>query len=193
MMRPRRSAFFIAVVAVGILVAGCSSGGGGNHAAPTTTKAATPTTVVTTTTVSPNRVVANLGSCPKLVPTGPVNAGIAGLATKMVPIDVSSVRLCRYAFGNVRNGEPRQLVGSALLRPPAGAKLADESNRPRTHRFSYLDACPSPVPIVLVTFASVSQRLDVSYQCGVMSNGLLAASPTANWLNELQRYAMAQP
>src|ERR1700688_4643572 len=112
-----RLAFVLRAIGVALLVAGCSSGVG-KHATSTTTAV----------TVLPPLVIANTGICPKesrayeecilrhkpkpVVPcpqTEPdtslakLNAGVAGLNKKLVPIAAAKVWTCRWNSGRRLN------------------------------------------------------------------------------------------
>jgi hypothetical protein len=116
------------------------------------------------------------------------NAGVRGLANRLVPIDALNVRVCRYG----RNG---RLVGSAALSPLVTAPFEHETNRLVTNRFGG-GSCVSTPPVYFLTFAGDTQQVSVADEgeCGgYVSNGVRGARTTAKWRNELQRYATASP
>jgi hypothetical protein len=193
-MLAKSQAFGTGLVALAILVGGCSSGGGKQS----TPKKTTPTTTAATAPIIPNgnlpvntatpRLVANLGPCPSTYPNTPLtklNAGVAGLDKKLVPIIASRVRVCSYQHlpnGNAAVGSP----------PPPGAvaQLENETNRLRRRPiYSWRGGCVKYPGTLFVTFASDSQRVDLLANVGCdtpATNGVLHVDPTAKWLTELQ-------
>jgi len=172
------------VAAVALLVASCSSGGG-KHAAPTTTNVTTPTTVVATTTGS-QQVVANLGRCPKTslaaesLVAPKFNAGIKDLATKLVPINVQSVRICDYPL-------PTGGLHDVVLNSPEAVRFTDDTNKIRTPE--NLDSCPPGLTDFLI-FANSTQQVSLFDYCSYhLGNGTIAADAPPKWVNELLCYA----
>ena len=175
--------------AVLLLVAGCSSSGGSPQwrkvSTPKTTIATTPTTAASSTTVSPSHVVANLGPCPTTYPQLSVlNAGSQGLSKRLVPIAALNVRVCRITL---REG----LIGSGVLRTLRAAQFEEETNQlPTIAPGTPLPGCPATAQVNFVTFASDTRQVSVAEGgCGYVTNGVLLASPTNKWLNELRHDA----
>jgi hypothetical protein len=110
-----------------------------------------------------------------------MNAGVHGLAGKLVPITALNVRVCRY-------GRNERLLGRGVLVRPLAAQFEDETNRLPTFPPS---ASEPPCPIVprffLVTFASDREQVTIGDPggCHGVTNGDLDANPTANWRGEL--------
>jgi hypothetical protein len=139
-------------------------------------------------TVTSSHVVANLGSCPAKYPAESMktlNAGVKGLAKKLVPIAALTVRICFYS------GVPRRLEAGRSLARTISAQIEDETNRlpkvvPQTKQ---LPPCRANAPAYLVTFASNTQHDTVSNMpsCSFVTNGVLLAYPTLKWVHELQR------
>jgi hypothetical protein len=151
-----------------LCLAACSSGRG-KHAAPTTT------------TLSPSYAVANLGPCPKRVPSDfsprTLNAGVVHLGARLVPIVALTVRVCRYGSNPV-------LIGSAILKPTTTRMLEADVNR-LTPNPGGLVGCergqnpPPPPETVLLTFASASQRVFVQQsECDGFWNGRTVTDPS---------------
>ncbi len=187
MMLPTRRAFLVPLTAVALLIVGCSSGGG-NHAASTTTIATTSSTAATTTTVSPSHVVADLGKCPSKYPAESlrtINAGVRGLARKLVPISAVKVQVCSYS-GN------RQAAGRAVLSGSGATVIENETNLlHRTQQVAIAESptgmsCPGPL---YLTFASRTQNVSVTATgCDALTNGVFFAFGTSTWLSELAAY-----
>ncbi len=176
-----------------LLVAGCSGGGG---------KSSTPTTANATTTanpgagqsypapVQPPSVIAKLGPCPTHFPTATLarlNANLAGLDNKLVPIAALSVRLCRY------NGWHTPVTGTVVLNGVAARRLEDVANALPMRRGR---GCPVD-RLYLLTFADERERVVVEQatdlkeppDCNIgPTNGTwggLVSTPA--WLEELGR------
>lgn len=177
------------VTALAVLAGGCSSGGGKQSApstsASTLTTMLTPTTATSTTTVSPSHAVANLGRCPSKYPAESLkslNAGVQGLGRTLVPIRAMNVRVCRYEAG---------ASSSAVLKAPYATQLEAETNG--LHRVDGGYNCPpNRPPFFFVTFTNDTQQVDVweAGGCGFVTNGVLIASPTSKWRNELRDYTV---
>ncbi len=161
--------FGVSVAAVVLLVAGCSSSGG-KHATPTTT------------TVSPSRIVVKLGPCPSLPSAASLtrlNAGVQGLAKRLVPIAAVKVRACEY--------DPTlTLRGTFTLSQQLAAQFETETNR--LPAGALLADCSFDAPDNFLISASDSQQVVVNDVCAGFSNGVFTAIPTTEWSNELQRY-----
>ena len=163
----------------------------------------------------PADAAANLGPCPKTYPnassTG-TTPNVVGLAIKLVPIEVSNVRVCKYATtpSSAKNHLPAQLIGSALLGPPAAAGFTDETNRlpiiPRPDFGCGSGSGPEPIgpgPTFVLAFAGHSQQFTLIEDFArsgtsrpsacVVDNWVISARPTTQWSNELQRYTNAYP
>jgi hypothetical protein len=205
------------VMGVVLLVAGCSSSGG-KQSTPTT--AGRPTTSVGVPVsegrgTGPLDVAANLAPCPKTYPSATLispNANLAGRGTRIVPIEALNVRICKYATtaSSAQRHLPAELIGSALLKPPAAAAFADETNRlPIVPRRNF--GCGSvsgaepigPGPTFVLAFAGHSQQFTLIEDFArsgtsrpsacVVDNGVISARPTTKWSNELQRYTNPYP
>jgi hypothetical protein len=190
-MFPKRLSAYVLVAAAALLVVGCSSGG--NHATPTTTRATT--TSVTGTALGGSSFVGKTGSvstppirpalvpCPQQLPgvsLTKLNAGITGLAEKVVPIASVKARVCRF-------GLAEQLQYDDVLSKSAATQIEDETNRLLAVAPDYSPTCPSGIPAYFITFASGSQRVVVMYNgCGVVTNGVRSAQADTNWLDELR-------
>jgi hypothetical protein len=163
------------LAAVGVvLVGGCSSGGGKN---------AIPTTTNITPTTKPGPPI---GKCP----TDPAaveslrssNAGIHGIAAKLVPINALRARVCNYT-------EEVSVVASAVLTVAAASHLEVETNVLRSPPGPDRGGCGGIA--FLVVFASETRQVAVAdIGCGVYAatNGVFSAFPSQTWVNELQRY-----
>ncbi len=199
-----------AIVLVAVLpMAGCSSGGG-TYAAPTTTKVTTSSTAGTTTTVSSSRAGIKLGPCPPHYPVGSLetlNAGVAGVEHKLVPIIASKIRICVYDLRLPKTGPvgltgpQSEIIGTAALTTAVSATLEGRVNAFRRYAAadSSLPGCGGPTyhaENVLLTFANHSERVDVegdNTRCDPLSNGVFRASPTSSWLKELALYTTTHP
>jgi hypothetical protein len=191
MMPARREAVAAWAVAVALLVVGCSSGdnpGGPPRGVTTTTSATTSTTtgyVHPPPTAAPSRVVANLGECPKRAPVAApatLNPGIQGLSEKLVPIAARSVRVCQYS-------DQGEVVGRGVLGRTATARVETETNQLAVVAPDYSPTCPANVPVVLLTFASDSQRAHVIvHWCAMATNGERQAQANSEWLDKLMSY-----
>lgn len=161
----KRSALGTCVVAVALLVGGCSNSGG---------KQSTP-----------------MAPCQQHYPFitdtyDGVNAGTHGLGKQAVPIAADRARLCRYAETN-RFG----LVGSVVLPTDATTKFEDETNRLPTVATRAEPACHQrrlASPFV-VTFARGAESVNLyPTGCGFATNGTLSARATTKWVDELKSY-----
>jgi hypothetical protein len=156
-MQMKASSLHASLAALVLLVAGCSSGGG-KHA------------------------TWDLGSCPSLPPTtslAKLNAGVQGLAKRLVPIAAVRVRWCEYGLSTGR-------VDTFMLPQPAVTLFEGDTNR--LPAGSLAASCMADVPFDFLTFASGSQKVVVAESCGDVTNGVFSALPTAQWSNELQQY-----
>jgi hypothetical protein len=156
----------IALVAVAILIAGCSSSGG-NHASPTATIATTSSTSTTTTTASPSRVVAKLGPCPSTYPTESLkalNAGVSGLDKTLVPIFASAVHICEYVRPlRYDPRQPLEIFASGLLTSAAATTFERETNRGA--RYVDPPECRQTAmtgPVFVLMFATDAQQGDLN-------------------------------
>jgi hypothetical protein len=191
MLFARRSAF---VVAVTLLVFGCSSGGGADVVPTTITSATSTTNARSLTTASPSHVVSKLGKCPKRYTEavqGKLNAGIKGLDKKPVPIAAIVVRICKYALAPDANAIPTGLVasGGGVLTLRVATAFEAETNR--LPRGNTLINCPATSPpFFVLTFANATQRVDVweAGGCGFKTNGVFTVGTTTHWLDELRQY-----
>jgi hypothetical protein len=165
-----------------VVVAGCSSGGRG-QASPTTTIATASSTAATPTTVSRSPAVRNLARCP----SGPDslrllafrNAGVAGVAERLVPIAALDVRLCNY-------GPQGRLASSALGQSIAAGRLATQANGFQKFTAPQRRLACREVDVTLLIFASDSQQVSIeTYGCGVnvATNGVLTVRPSNTWLD----------
>jgi len=181
-MPANRSFLCASALAFAVLVAGCSSGGG-KQVSATTTIATTSSTAATPTTVSRSPVVRNLAQCP-VGPDSPQllefrNAGVAGLAERLVPIAAVNVRLCNY-------GPQGRLASSALGQSIAAARLATQANGFQKFTLPPGGFGCRQVDATLLIFASDSQQVSIeTYGCGVnvATNGFLTVRPSKTWLN----------
>jgi hypothetical protein len=106
---------------------------------------------------------------------------VRSLRQKLVPIAALNVRICDYASIGA-------LIDSALLKPVAAARLEDETNR--LAAVARPTACHGPPhPVFVVTFANDTQQVNVNNAGCAVSNGVLVATPTKKWLNDLAEYA----
>lgn len=209
----RRWSYPVTMLALALVVAGCSSGGG---------KQSAPTTVSRRTTATRGGVtghrggghgfaplpplLAILGPCPNTYPSVPLtklNAGAAGLGRKLVPISASKVRICRWGACDIytNGGEaartvPDTLVASVTLSSSGASMFEDLTNR-QPRRTTGPMGCTGPdggigYEYLLLTFANGSSHVNVEETDGPcvgpqLSNGTLLALPSAAWLNDLRR------
>jgi hypothetical protein len=191
---------FALVMAVALVVAGCS-GGGGKHASPTTTIATTSSTAKTRTTVSPRHAVADLARCPRRYPPESLtvlNKGVRGLGVRLVPITALNVRICEYANG--------ALVRSEILLPAIAIPFGQATNllksltphEPVVRCFAPqgpTGPTSSPASFV-VTFASDSRQVTLSGGTDPcdgsfgLTNGIFNAATTGTWVTELEHYTI---
>jgi len=136
------------------------------------------------TTVSPSPALANLGPCPQRQPTtspSASNAGIRGLAGKLVPIQATNVRVCSY----FRVGNTAELDRFGRLTGAAAVALEHTANGLRLPPRLNITRCPGSPPF-LVTFANANRQITVGAYCGgVLSNGTFTVSNSQQWFNEL--------
>ena len=172
------------VVGAALLVAGCSSGGE-KTSTPTTASPARVTTVTRAHAplrriVPDGHVVANFAGCPATSVAADVkNAGVKGLGTRLVPIKVSSVRICAYYFPV---GQTRDVV----LTGAAAARFTADTNRIRTPQNG--DSCPEGLTY-FITFASNTQHVSLAAYCDEhLTNGAFGADATPVWVDELRQY-----
>jgi hypothetical protein len=210
--RPTRyTSFGTLVVTAFLLVAGCSSGGG-KQSAPTTAHASTKTTVGLATgepgsgtgPTGAAYAVVNLGKCPSMDPpyspsryparSAAFNAGVVGLGKNLVPLDSSSVRVCRY--GSNHDGP---YEGGSVLSGSVASQFEDEVNHlvaKPLDKTTDVSGCVGG-PSYYVTFAHDNTRVSLwGAACAYLTNGVLDAEQTTNWLNDLRRYtglALAGP
>jgi hypothetical protein len=141
-----------------------------------------PSATQSTTTVSlPQRV--KLGPCLESEPPTPLNklnSGIRGLESKLVPIGVTTVRVC--AYGHVLHGP--SLLRFGQLAGPAAVDLANTANGMRVAPRQNLSLCGSGLPPFLITFANDTQQVTLASYC-VVSNGALNTSASETWFNKL--------
>jgi hypothetical protein len=197
-MFPKRFSVCAMVLAVALLVAGCSSGGG-KHATPTTVSATTTTTTRTTVSVvgnpgGPPTGGVDIGPCPSTpllaASLTKLPSAVQTLRRNLVPIArVADVRICEYG------GVPMRLQGNGGgMLPSVITSFEDETNRlPTTTRPEGCEQ-PSGAPLYVVTFANVAKRVNISEDpCGFVSNGERRAVASAKWRNELGRYTKPSP
>lgn len=194
----RTRLYAVELLALVVFVAGCSSGGA-RQSSPTTRAVRATTTIVPVTAGSvASHVVANLSRCPATEPddsVGSLNAGVPGLADKLVPITATRVRICLYESATTSNHEPLpvRLVASGLLDAAAASMFEDDTNRlPSSDN---RNGRPTSPPFVFVSFASDTQVVNVTEACGcgLKTNGVRFVSPTTKWLLELSGYTTKQP
>src|ERR1700690_699583 len=130
---------------------------------------APPSSTLPSTTVSPSRAVANLGACPESEPTATplaLNAGLERLASKLVPISATDVRICSYF--HARTGDFLDRFGR--LTGPDAVALEHTANGLQLPPRVDISRCPGS-PAFLVTFANAKQQVTVGAYCGgVLSN-----------------------
>jgi len=113
-----------------------------------------------------------------------LNAGVEGLAERLVPFAASHVRVCRYEY--LPNGD----VASASATPQI-APLEQEANQLPRYPGAGPQSCNPPVfPLIyFVIFADNAQQVAVmDADCGSVTNGAAYVHPGTSWRNELQSY-----
>jgi hypothetical protein len=173
-----------------VLCGAACSGGVKKSASTTTGKSATTSTTASTTTRPQLPAPAHLAACPKANPDESPrpfdeNAGVRGLATKLVPLKALYVRVCSYRY--LPDGRVTTVSGS----PRVAAQLEADTNRLPSSPRPSPGSCPARHLVFFATFANDSQQVDLlAPLCGdAVSNGDLAVSTTPTWLDELQNYA----
>jgi len=143
----------------------------------------------------PVNIAAHLGPCPRryaTIPLAKLNAGIKELNKRLVPIDASAVRICKYLFAPNAHVIPSGLIasGRGVLKSPTATAFEAETNRlPKL--VGPLPFCPRTMPpVFFLTYASATRRVDVwqASGCGFMTNGVVRRGTTTRWLNELAWY-----
>ena len=174
-----------------VLCVSCSSGGGARSSARTTTVGAAGKRVSSTTSAAD--VEANLGPCPNEFHFGSVrklNAGVAGIDKKFVPIAALSVRLCRYDLVPVNaHTSAMRLTGSGVLSGAAVTQLEDLANHLPTMQTR---GC-SVGRFFLLTFADETHHVDLEEGtnvndrtgCGPVNGALGGGQSTLQWLKGL--------
>ena len=141
------------------------------------------------TVVSQSRVAAiNLGPCPKRYPITPLtklNAGVAGLDKKLVPILALRMRVCTYA-GNGQPVDRPGLTGSAATTIENGANALPTDQRTALNQ---TPTGPCGAGPLFVTFVNRAQQVSLTVTgCDAVTNGVFLAFGTATWLNEIRGY-----
>jgi hypothetical protein len=179
-MLERHRELLCLVVALALLVAGCSSGGGKQSVPTTTAQVGIPPSTATGTK---SHVVANLGRCPKgpNVSLAAMNTHVAGLNNRLVPIRVLNARACQYSFGG-------RLIASPTLGQSVAMGLQRQTNQLSSTPVRLAPVnCGANAPSYIVTFVSSTQRVSIaSYHCGRVVNGAIVAQPSRSWLIWLQ-------
>ncbi len=131
--------------------------------------------------MSQSHVVVNLGKCPSRYPpdsSEALNAGVADLGSRLVPINAVSVRVCRYGSLDAR------FEGGGVLSSSVTPEFEDEANRLETEaidgpsRFSEVAGCVGG-PAYYVTFANAERKISLRGQeCNYATNGVLEAAQT---------------
>jgi hypothetical protein len=185
-----KRSYVVGLLALAVCASACSSGG--IHGAPSRHHGSRPVAVAE-----------KLGPCPRRMPTTSLttlNAGIAGLNNKLVPVVAVKVRLCSYVGIVVQDSsgfhdEAKQLLGSRLLSGPAAKKLEDDANALAKGGPSGCGSPPVPgrfVQFFLLTFASDTRAVDVeeeypSCNPGPFNGKFLAQLDSGKWHSELTR------
>jgi len=169
-------------VAIAALVVMTATSCDGGESAPTKHAARS----TTSTTLSPAQIVDNLANCPAFGLSGKslseLNAGVHGVAERLVPINVSHVQICRY------DGNSERLVGMRVFGPPVAGRIELEANSPPQPSGNGLGSCTPAQPVYLVTFIGDRQHVVTLAGCLGVGNGDFLGDANENWLNELQRY-----
>jgi hypothetical protein len=143
----------------------------------------------------PLKIGAHLGPCPSryaTIPLAKVNAGIKELNERLVPLDASAVRICKYRLAPNAHLIPSGLIasGRGVLTSANATAFEAETNRlPKL--VGPLPFCPRTMPpVFFLSFANATRRVDVweASGCGYMTNGVLRRGTTTHWLNELRWY-----
>jgi hypothetical protein len=180
-MKMKRHAAAACLPILVVALSACSTST--KEAAPTTTAALPATTTRPATTVARPHVAVTYG-CTTGFPRqflNKLNAGVAGIGTKLVPIQAVNVRVCRY------DGHG-QLVGAGKFPPAAVAAFLAETNR-----------LPKQAPTncsggnfsryFFLTFSDGTKKtvsLGEHDGCGAgAGNGSLVVSENAKWANEV--------
>jgi hypothetical protein len=178
-----------AFLAVAILLAtGCSGSGGDRSSATTTTTSSLSSGPYNT---EPAPVVADFAPCrTRLDPSvRDQNEGIHGLGRRLVPIDATRLRVCRY------DGQSERLTGTGLLGSPPARQVAIETNAlAPTLRYTGpgRDTCLASGPVYTLTFTDDETQVNVIVVgCLAALNGDRLGRPTTRWFNELQHYTIA--
>jgi hypothetical protein len=172
------------VAALAVLVVGCSSGSGKLAGKYIERNIHPHYFAATTTAVSP-QVVANLGRCPKTslaaqdLISAKFNAGIRNLATKLVPINVESVRICAYQLDS-------GVLHDVVLNGSQAVQFTDDTNEMRASL--NLTTCPPGLSDVVI-FANSTEHVSLFDYCGNLGNGVFAAEASLKWFNELLCYS----
>jgi len=199
----------ICLTTLALCLAACS-GNDGRHSSTTTTRHAVSTTtplvkppgstLATTTTASASYVEANLGPCPKEFHFGSaskLNAGVAGIDKKFVPIAALSVRLCRYELVPVNTKtSTMRLAGSGVLSGARATQLEDLAN----HLPAMLTRGCGVGRFFLLTFADKTHHVDLEEGtnvndptgCGPVNGALGGGQSTIQWLHELKVYTSSR-
>jgi hypothetical protein len=191
--RRRTRQLIVAVVAIaltGVVAVAVTQSRG--HTSGTSQLRQSPTSL-TTTQPSTSHVEANLGPCPNEFHfgSGKLNAGVAGIDKKFVPIAALSVRLCRYDFVRVNaHTSAMRLTGSGVLSGAAATQLEDLANHLPT---TPTHGC-SVSRLFLLTFADETHHVDLEegtnvhdpIGCGPVNGALGGGQSTLQWLHELK-------
>lgn len=199
---PIRPTYRALVAAVALLVAGCSSGW--KHASPTTTlsvKSAlriAPTTIEHCLNCPLKLALPSLIPCPKQLPLSltKTNAGIRGLAKKLVPISAVDVRICKYATtyttGSGRITLDSHLLASGTLESPAAQRFQDETNRLIEYQGEGGPPTPHKLITFLLTFGNATRQVNLEYAPVATpgpTNDYLIVTATPTWSDEVAHYA----
>jgi hypothetical protein len=186
-MFPKRFSICAMVATLVLLVVGCSSGGGKSSA--TTTPTTTPGTQVVHFR---NNDFLGVLPCSAQAPNESLqalNAGVNGLAKKLVPIVAITVRICEYAF------TPYRLQRSGTVNVTASAALLeDDANRLQS--FAVRPECQQPAgaPFWFMTFATETKPVNITEDpCEFVTNSVRYAQATPSWVNELTQDTAPTP
>jgi hypothetical protein len=170
---------FAVAVGTAVFVAGCIAGE--HHA--------------TRTPPGPDAI--GLGACPSSIAVATLrrpNADMPGITTRLVPIEATEVRVCKYATSVDRSdvglAVDSRLLSSAFVTSADAAQFTDETNRLAPYKGRTGPSPPSFTTYVL-TFANATKRVNVldAVDAAPPRNGRFVAVATPQWQAQVSAFA----
>jgi hypothetical protein len=129
-------------------------------------------------------------TCPTELPNLPIKSSpVKGLATELVPIAATSVRVCKYSTVDTTRLTATLAGTTQIGSGPIVTSLQREMNAfAPSPKSSQTGDCPNtPLPWFLVTFYGPAASVDIaeSLGCGWISNGVRVVEATPRWRDEL--------